>query len=217
MGAESTKMQSTIFGAACIDKARALKFKKEKDLELWTENDIEFQLGLEDWEAAAGLPAAHPVRKRLFRAWLEDWEKTSSQINDVVHEAKLLHKYGGLRWHDPDNNRMSVAETDNLEWRRGLGWCVIGLSETGGLEPWPIRQLPSLIKKAKQLEEDNVEIVRLSKKELKERKAARLAAAEAARAENPKSAKKKGKRKRCESESESSISEDDDDDDYQED
>ena len=108
----------------------------------------------------------------------------------------------------PDNNRMSVAETDNLEWHRGLGWCVIGLSETGGLEPWPIRQLPNLIKKAKQLEEDNVEIVRLSKKERKERKEARLAAA---KAESPKLAKKKGKRKRCQSESESSSEDDDDD------
>jgi hypothetical protein len=42
-------MQATIFGASCIEKARTLKAQKEQAMELWNENDAEFQLGLESF------------------------------------------------------------------------------------------------------------------------------------------------------------------------
>ena len=44
-------MQATIFGAACIEKARVLKAEKELSMELWNDNDVEFQLGLENFTA----------------------------------------------------------------------------------------------------------------------------------------------------------------------
>jgi hypothetical protein len=215
LGAEAIKMQSTIFGAACIEKARALKKKKEENMELWTDNDVEFQLGLENWEGLEAIGGVRPTRpKRLFHTWREEWEKLSIKTNDVVHEAKLLNKYGGMRWQDPDNQMMYVAESDNLEWRRGIGWCVLGMDELGELEAWPIKMLPSLIKVATQEVDLNVEMVNLSReKKAEKRKARSVALAAAAAAKRSKG--RKGKRKRCES-SDSDLSSDsggDDDDD----
>jgi len=207
LGAEATRMQATIFGAACIEKARALKAEKELSMELWNDNDAKFQLGLENFAAdeANGVPQVRNPR-RLFHAWREDWEQVSSKTNDLVHETRLLLKYAGLRWLDPDSNTMFIAERDNMEWRRGLGWCVIAIGEDGGNEAWPVKLLPSLIKKTKQESVLNVEFVHLSAEE----KASRKMAKEAALASTPncgrKGKKKKGgKRKRCDSDSDSST------------
>ena len=162
LGAEATRMQATIFGAACIERARALKAEKEQSKEMWNDDDVEFQLGLENFTADETNEAPivnNPIRK--FNAWKEDWEKVSSQTNDVVHETKLLRKYGGLRWLDPDSGLMYVAEKDNMEWRRCLGWCIIGICGNGEMEPWPVKLLPSLIQKTDQESCYHVEIVHL--------------------------------------------------------
>jgi hypothetical protein len=209
LGSEATRMQATIFGAACIEKARALKAEKEKSMELWNDNDVEFQLGLENFSAdeANGVPQVCTPR-RLFHTWREDWETVSSKTNDLVHETRLLRKYGGLRWLDPDSEYMFVAEKDNLEWRRMVGWCVIGICENGDTEPWPVKLLPSLIKKTQQEVSLNVEYVHLTNEEKEKRKATR----EAARATVQKAGRgNKCKRKRVhadDSESESSVSAD---------
>jgi hypothetical protein len=194
-------MQATIFGAACIEKARILKAEKELAMELWNDDDVEFQLRLENFTAdeANGVVQARNPR-RLFLAWREDWEEVSAKTNCLVHETKLLRKYGGLRWLDPDSesNQMFVADRDNLEWRRGLGWCVIAVGEDGNMEPWPVKMLPSLIKKTKQETALNVEFVHLSKEEKASRKAAREAAWAASQHGGGKK-KGRGKRKRPDS------------------
>jgi hypothetical protein len=54
--------------------------------------------------------------------------------NDVINEGKLLHKYGGLRWHDVENDMMFIADTGDMilhAGRSGCGWCVKGASERG--------------------------------------------------------------------------------------
>jgi hypothetical protein len=203
----ATRMQATIFGAACIEKARVLKAEKEQSLELWNDKDIEFQLGLENFTAdeANGVPQARNPR-RLFHAWREDWEAISSKTNDLVHETKLLRKYGGLRWTDPDSesNQMFIADRDNLEWRRALGWCVIANGEDGVMEPWPVKLLPSLIKKTRQDEVQNVEFVHLTRAERAIRRAAKEAAwAADSNGGGKKGSSKKGKRKFYDSESDS--------------
>lgn len=179
LGLEATMMQATIFGAACIEKARTLKAAKEEAMELWVDDDVEFQLGLENFaadEAGGAVPQLHQVPRRLFRTWCEDWEAASSKTNDYVHETNLLTKYGGLRWLDPDTELMYVAEKENMEWRRCLGWCVIGLCENGELEPWPVKMLASLIKKTEQEASLNVHFVHLTPEEKKKRKEERAAA-----------------------------------------
>jgi hypothetical protein len=200
LGAEAVRMQATIFGAACIEKARMLKQEKEHSMELWNDDDVEFQLGLENFEADEASDGMQRFRRasprRLFHAWREDWEKVACKTNDLVHETKLLRKYANLRWLDPDTKRMFVCDPDNLEWHRSGGWCAIGTRDDGTLEPWPLKLLPSLIKKTKQETVLNVEIVHLSQEERAKRKAAREAAASAG----------KGKRKRNDSDSDNDDS-----------
>ena len=41
--------------------------------------------------------------KRIFRVWVEDWEKTLLKINNVIAEVRLLEKYKYLVHYDPDN------------------------------------------------------------------------------------------------------------------
>jgi hypothetical protein len=206
LGSEATRMQATIFGAACIEKARVLKAEKEQSLELWNDNDVEFQLGLENFSADEAEGVAQQVNpRRLFHAWREDWEAISSKTNDLVHETRLLRKYGGLRWSDPDSesNQMFVADRDNLEWRRAVGWCVIAIGEDGVMEPWPVKLLPSLIKKTRQDEVQNVEFVHLSRAEKESRRAAKEAAWAADSNGGGKKGSKKNKRKFYDSESDS--------------
>jgi len=102
LSGNSVRMQATIFGGACMEKARALRVNKEKDFELWNDDDVEFQLGLENWNREQK-SVTNP--RRIFNAWLEDWELISLKINDVVEEVKLFRKYGGLKWFDPDTKK----------------------------------------------------------------------------------------------------------------
>jgi hypothetical protein len=178
LGGESIRMQATIYGAACIEKARTLKAEKEQSMDLWNDNDVEFQLGLENFNAdeAHGVVPHVASPKRLFRCWFEDWEVESVKVNDVVHETRLLTKYAGLKFLDLDHDLMYVADGANLEWNRRTGWCVIGIAEDGVLVPWPIHMLPSLIKKCKQEASLNIEFVHLTSEERATRSAARAEA-----------------------------------------
>ena len=80
-----------------------------------------------------------PVHTRVFRAWTEDWEKEILKTNDCVAEAKLLEKYKGLVFFDPDNKCHYTICSKNLEFFKGRngGWCVIGVPADDKLEDEP--------------------------------------------------------------------------------
>lgn len=198
LGADATRMQATIFGAACIERSRALKAEKEECMELWNDNDLEFQLGLENFGAdkASGVIPSRTNPRRLFHAWVEDWEVVSSKTNNLVHEARLLRKYAGLKWYDPDHDKMLMVDLDNLEWKRGDGWCAIGICEDGELDSWQLKLLPSLIKKTPQDSVLNVEFVHLSPAERAQRKGKRKAARELNKANNRKAGRKRAKKRK---------------------
>ena len=41
---------------------------------------------------------------RIFCAWVETWEKKKlSTTGDAIYKERLVSKYGGLKWLDPDN------------------------------------------------------------------------------------------------------------------
>jgi len=100
------------------------------DYTVWMlgETMFPFDLQLErfgvDMEALKHVPI-----RRVFRAWVEDWEKEEARKrNDPVCEAKLLAKYKGLVFRDPDNNNCAFKVWDDyLEFRSGRagGWFVI--------------------------------------------------------------------------------------------
>ena len=161
-------MQATVFGAACMERSRVIKAAEESNGVVvesrWTDEDIGLDLGLENWEVAPGIVPV-PIRpKRIFKTWLEDWEFEAIHDRDVVAEARLLQKYGGLKWIDPDNPAdVFVATDENMEWqggRGGAGWCVIGSRvRDGDLEPWVLNTVIDEMAKFTQDAVLNVEIV----------------------------------------------------------
>ena len=56
------------------------------------------------------------VVKRVFRAWVEDWEKECMQDTDAVSEVRLLAKYKGLVFYDADDDKTYTIESKNMEW-----------------------------------------------------------------------------------------------------
>jgi hypothetical protein len=149
LSSRATKMQATIFGASCVELARIKN--KEKYIgngagpcKLWREDD--FILGGTDGEV--NISTTPP---RYFRAWLEDWEINAIKKQDVVNETRLLAKYGGLQWRDPDNGyKKLISDRNELHWSRptkknGGGYGVIAYDEhyreddpnnTDHVEPW---------------------------------------------------------------------------------
>ena len=103
------------------------------------------------------------VPKRVFRAWLEDWEYDSIYKRDVVDEAKLLQKYGGLHWMDIDKDELCIADGDSMEYqggRNGAGWCVIVIRVSDGdREPWALDVVVDEIPEYQQPTSLNVEVV----------------------------------------------------------
>ena len=84
---------------------------------LWCEEDFESMkldlLCTDTVESAATLPKK---TARIFRAWEERWEQVKiGPGGDDVHEARLVRKYGGLRWLDADNG-YRVCETERKAW-----------------------------------------------------------------------------------------------------
>ena len=60
---------------------------------------------------------------RIFRAWVEEWEKKKiGPQGDVIFEARLVRKYGGLKWLDPDNNfSVRVSHPERMSFTKARG------------------------------------------------------------------------------------------------
>ena len=92
------------------------------------DDDINFNSQLEKFGVDMAALKNVPIQ-RIFRAWVEDWEEEARKKNDCVTEAKLLAKYKGLIFCDPDTDLAFKVWEQNLEFRRGRGdggWYVIG-------------------------------------------------------------------------------------------
>ena len=57
-----------------------------------------FDLQLEDFGVDTE-ELKEPATKRIFGAWLEEWEKEIVKKNDCVAEARLLAKYKNLQFY----------------------------------------------------------------------------------------------------------------------
>ena len=105
--------------------------------------------------------------KRIFRAWVEDWEKHLLKINDIVAEVRLLEKYKDLVLYDPKNECVYTVWKKNWDWQRGRngGWCLIGCPVDDKLddEPFSIAEM-GIILIAKSSQDYNMDVV-LNEKE----------------------------------------------------
>ena len=59
-----------------------------------------------DWEALKA-----KVVKRVFRVWVKDWEKECIKDKDAVAEVRLLKKYKGLVFYDPEDKNTYMIES----------------------------------------------------------------------------------------------------------
>ena len=95
-----------------------------------------------------------PVTHRIFRAWVEDWEKDAIHKDCCVSEARVLTKYRDLAFFDPDDNVTRTIYPKNLEWvkkTRGMAgsrsrWAILGThpdndDDDDKIEPFEISDL----------------------------------------------------------------------------
>jgi hypothetical protein len=70
-----------------------------------------------------------PAVKRVFWAWVEDWEEEVRKKNDCVAKAQLLVKYKGLVFRDPDSEKSFLIWEQNMEFHRGRGngWFLVAV------------------------------------------------------------------------------------------
>jgi hypothetical protein len=92
-------MQATIFGASCVKLARLKQQEKfigsgASPCKEWRTDDFFNVVGNEI--------VVDNTPPRYFQAWLEDWETKTVKKEDPVNETRLLAKYGGLEWRDPE-------------------------------------------------------------------------------------------------------------------
>ena len=120
LGATATEMQSTLYGTACIEKARIMS---DTDSEHhWGPDDLaddKFNRELEQFASSAGRSVLQPpivahfsvkdqlfdatvVPTTVFRAYIEDWEEEAVVDHDCLSMFKLLGKYGNMRYIYPE-------------------------------------------------------------------------------------------------------------------
>lgn len=140
LSSERVKMQATIYGASCAARARSKRESAETTktnsipFVYWEEDDFQpIAASEEEDDSSCGSDTKVLKPKKIFNAWFEDWEEPIQKVKDPVHEAKLLKKYGGLRWFDPDSNQHFTAHAESLIFKsiRGnaRGYSVRAVSE----------------------------------------------------------------------------------------
>ena len=135
LSGKSTEKRSVLYISSKMEHARIYRKSMEQidtagQNAMFGDDDLTFDLQLEKFGVDVGVGALKEVQvKRIFRAWVEDWEEEARKKNDPVSEAHLLHKYKNLVFSDPDTgNTFSIWE-HNMEFRqgRGNGWFVLGV------------------------------------------------------------------------------------------
>ena len=103
-------------------KIAARRYKR-KSIYDWT--TFEENLGYSPDESP-GDRQTPPVRN--FRAYIEEgWEPAAVKKNNQTSEAKLLKKYGGIKFKDDNDGVIYTIDSKELEWKRGRngGWMAI--------------------------------------------------------------------------------------------
>mmetsp|Transcript_4135 Transcript_4135/g.9385 ORF Transcript_4135/g.9385 Transcript_4135/m.9385 type:complete len:331 (+) Transcript_4135:30-1022(+) len=170
LSADKTEKQAIIYTSAKVNEARILQQAMEKiDAKgkdaMWGDDDLNFDLGLERWGVDVDELKEMGVPKRIFRGWIEDWEKDILKKDDAECEALLLEKYKGLTFYDLDYKITYTAYEKQLHYQkgRGGGWCVFGVppDDEGEDEPYLINNnLIEMILETPQPKHLNVEIVK---------------------------------------------------------
>ena len=131
---EKARKQVVIYGRHQNIKAEARTRNLTKAQKLWNEKDFE-SLRLNSFCLELGVETQVAKNKvnRNFRAWEETWEnKIIGPKGEKVQEARLLRKYGGLTWLNPDRNMVFTARTDMMHFEKKRGdnqYYIFGVAD----------------------------------------------------------------------------------------
>ena len=149
LGPSATEMQSTLFGAACIEKAHMMA--DASSVHNWGPEDLEdddFNRELEAFASTTENFMNQPKKKHelsvkeqlfdadiepttVFRAYIEEWENEAVVKKDGTYMFKLLGKYGNMRYIYPEQktpegytictHKMKWIEPENGKKKRKNG------------------------------------------------------------------------------------------------
>ena len=121
MNAKNTKKRSVIYVSALMDKARIERQHRiAQNVESgFNMHDLDFNASLikqgVDVEELQNVP-----QKRLFRAYVEDWEVEARIKQKPDCEDMILRKYENMRFRDPENGVVLQIWKGNCQFfRRG--------------------------------------------------------------------------------------------------
>ena len=107
---DTAMMQATIFGAACARRTKKKASAKADELDgptiTWEEADMD-NIGMTKFGFESQCYIPKPKNVKEVNCWLEPWEKEIFRKQDLEAQARLLRKYGGLRFKatDPETNK----------------------------------------------------------------------------------------------------------------
>ncbi len=124
LSTDKAKKSSLVYGAAMQQRARHRESKLRTAGKLWTDADFEtLKLDFYCTDIVESVNALPKAQARIFRAWEETWEKKKvGPSGDTILEARLVRKYAGLRWLDPDNGyRLCIAHPKRMFFQKKRG------------------------------------------------------------------------------------------------
>ena len=96
-------MQQVVCHAAYSVERKAARQKEEEALKLtWTDDEFE-SLGLDKFLIDIAEVTGEKKTKRIFYAFIEDWEETALVEKSVSNEILLRRKYGHVKYYDIDD------------------------------------------------------------------------------------------------------------------
>lgn len=134
LSSAAVQKQATIFGASCMHTARMERKSKQgtsdDPYKFWNDEDFDNEF------ATFAITKSNVMKDnvRVFKCYLEDWEKEHLHKKDDVTKAKFLQKYGGLEFDDVDHPIHYRIDNARLHFQRrtkngGGGWCVCTTSD----------------------------------------------------------------------------------------
>ena len=136
LGFDQTEQRSIVYCSATMEAAQiarqhSVSVEPEREFNMF---DLDYNLKmLGDGVDVATVSKKTPTR--IFRCWIEEWEKTSRMKKKDDCERMLLNKYGGVRFQDPVTEKDMVVYSGNAEYHKKSkfkskddpwGWHLLG-------------------------------------------------------------------------------------------
>ena len=134
---DKTKKQVMIYSQYQQMKAQARIQKLLCAGKLWYDNDsksIKMDEHCKEIEDALEVDKGiWKGRIRVVKTWVEGWEKrVLGPSGDEIFEARLVCKYGSLKWFDPDTNKDFTAHPNKMHFEKKHGdnqYMILGIMD----------------------------------------------------------------------------------------